>query len=154
MMNGLSGVLGKAIEQAAGKRFEDCALLADRLYSDRFTLARHTRQATDFARNPPGRLAGVTPPDFTAKDDTTRAAACDRVEKSMAFAKSLTAAQIQRTEDNDISWTGGGTPRTMEGRAFLLHFCRPSLYFHTTTAYNILRHRGIKIGKRDALGTF
>ena len=75
MMSGLSGVLGKAIEQAAAKKFEDSALLADRLYPDMFTFARQIRQATDFARNTPGRLAGVTPPDFVATDDTTLAAA-------------------------------------------------------------------------------
>jgi uncharacterized protein len=154
MMSGLSGVLGKAIEQAAAKKFEDSALLADRLYPDMFSFARQIRQATDFARNAPGRLAGVTPPDFAATDDATLAAARDRVEKSLAFVKNITAAQIEGTEDKDISWMAGGTQRTMTGRTYMLHFCMPNLYFHTTTAYNILRHRGIEIGKRDFLGTF
>jgi uncharacterized protein len=99
------------------------------------------------------QLAGVTPPDATT-DDTPLAAACDRVDKSMAFVKSIAAAQIEGTKDKDISWTAGGPQRTMRGRACLLHFCPPNLYFHTTTAYNILRHRGIEIGKRDVLGTF
>ncbi len=112
MMSDLSGVLGKAIEQAAAKKFEDAALLADRLYPDMFTLARQIRQATDFARNAPGRLAGVTPPDFAATDDATLAAARDRVEKAPAFTKSITAAWIEGTEDKDISWVAGGTQRS------------------------------------------
>lgn len=76
------------------------------------------------------------------------------MEKSLAFVKSITAAQIEGTEDKDISWMAGGTRRTMTGRAYLLHFCLPNPYFHTTMVYNILRHRGIEIGKRDFLGTF
>jgi len=81
------------------------------------------------------------------------AAARDRVEKSIAFAKSITAAQIEGTEDKDISWT---TARSglCKAAPCPLHFCLPSLYFHTTTAYNILRHRGIEIGKRVVLGAF
>jgi uncharacterized protein len=81
-----------------------------------FTFARQIRQATDFARNAPGRLAGVTPPDFAATDDTTLAAARNRVEKSLAFVESITPAQIEGTEDQDISWMAGGTQRTMTGR--------------------------------------
>ena len=154
MMSGLSGVLGKAIEQAAAKKFEDAALLSDRLYPDMFTLARQIRQASDFARNAPGRLAGVIQPDFPGTDFTTLAAARERVEQSLAFVKSISAAQLDGTEDKDVSWMAGGNQRTMKGRAYLLHFCLPNLYFHTTTAYNILRHRGIEIGKRDFLGTF
>jgi len=108
-----------------------------------FMFARQIRQTTDFARNTPGRLAGVTLPAFAATDDTTLVAARDRAEKSMAFATSITA----------ISWTAGGTQRTMKGRAHRLHFCLPNFYFHTTTADNIVRQRGIEIGKRDFLGT-
>ncbi len=154
MMSGLSGVLDKVIEQAAAMKFEDLALWADRLYPDMFTVPRQIRQATDFARNTPGRQARITPPDFAATDDATLAAARERVDKSLAFVKSATAAQIEHTEDKNISWNAGSTQRTMKGRACMLHFCRPNLYFHTTAAYNILRRRGIEIGKRDFLGTF
>lgn len=136
-------MLGKATEQVAAKKFEDSALLADRLYPDMFAFARQIRQATDFARNTPGRLAGVTPPHFAATDDTTLAAARDRVERSMAFVKSINAAQIEGTEDKDnISWTAGGTQRTMKGRAGCTSACRTS--GSTATACNILRHRAIE----------
>src|SRR3974390_3387527 len=107
MLSGLSGVLDKAATQAAAKKFDEAVLLADRLYTDMFTLARQIRQATDFARNAPARLAGVALPDFPATDDTTFAAAQDRVAKSMAFVKQFTPAQIDGTEDKEISWTAG-----------------------------------------------
>lgn len=154
MLSGLSGVLDKAATQAAAKKFDEAVLLGDRLYPDMFSLARQIRQATDFARNAPARLAGVTVPDIPATDDTTFAAAKERVEKSLAFVKGFTAAQIEGTEDKDVSWMAGQRQMSFKGRAYLLHFCHPNLFFHTTTAYNILRHRGFEIGKRDFLGTF
>ncbi|MGA3403089.1 MAG: DUF1993 family protein [Acetobacteraceae bacterium] len=154
MLSGLAGVIDKAAAQAAAKKFDEAVLLADRLYPDMFTLARQIRQATDFARNAPGRLAGVALPDFPATDDASFADAKARIEKSLAFVKDFTPAQIEGTEDKEISWTAGQRQMAFKGRAYLLHFSLPNLFFHTTTAYNILRHRGIEIGKRDFLGTF
>jgi hypothetical protein len=154
MLSGLAGVIDKAATQAAAKKFDETALLADRLYPDMFTLARQIRQATDFARNTPGRLADVKLPEFPATDDTTFAAVKERIEKSMAFVKDFAPAQIEGTEARDIKWMAGQREMSFKGRAYLLHFCLPNLFFHTTTAYNILRHRGIEIGKRDFLGTY
>jgi len=154
MLSGLAGVIDKAATQAAAKKFDEAALLADRLYPDMFTLARQIRQATDFARNTPGRLADVKLPEFPATDDTTFAAVKERIEKSMAFVKDFAPAQIEGTEARDIKWMAGQREMSFKGRAYLLHFCLPNLFFHTTTAYNILRHRGIEIGKRDFLGTY
>ena len=154
MLSGLAGVIDKAATQAAAKKFDEAVLLADRLYPDMFTLARQIRQATDFARNAPGRLAGVTLPDFPTTDDTTFAAAKERIEKSMAFVKDFAPAQIEGTEFRDIKWMAGQREMSFKGKAYLLHFCLPNLFFHVTTAYNILRHRGIEIGKRDFLGTY
>jgi len=154
MLSGLAGVIDKAAAQAAAKKFDEAVLLADRLYPDMFTLARQFRQATDFARNAPARLAGVALPEFPAADDTSFADVKARIEKSMAFVKGFTPAQLEGTEDKEISWTAGQRQMSFKGRAYLLHFCHPNLFFHTTTAYNILRHRGFEIGKRDFLGTF
>jgi len=154
MMTGLAGVIDKAAEQAKAKKFEEAALLADRLYPDMFTLARQIRQATDFARNAPARLADVKPPEFAATDDTSFAEAKTRIERSLAFVKDFAPQQIEGTEARDIRWMAGQREMSFKGKAYLLHFCLPNLFFHTTTAYNILRHRGIEIGKRDFLGTF
>ena len=97
MLTGLAGVIDKAAAQAAAKKFDEAVLLADRLYPDMFTLARQIRQATDFARNAPGRLAGVTLPDFPTTDDTSFAEAKTRIEKSLAFVKDFAPAQIEGT---------------------------------------------------------
>ncbi|HTB42263.1 MAG TPA: DUF1993 domain-containing protein [Acetobacteraceae bacterium] len=154
MLTGLAGVIDKAATQAAAKKFDEAVLLADRLYPDMFTLARQIRQATDFARNAPGRLADVKLPEFPATDDTSFAEVKTRIEKSLAFVKDFAPAQIEGTEARDIKWMAGQREMAFKGKAYLLHFCLPNLFFHTTTAYNILRHRGIEIGKRDFLGTF
>jgi hypothetical protein len=154
MLSGLAGVIDKAATQAAAKKFDEAVLLADRLYPDMFTLARQIRQATDFARNTPGRLADVTLPEFPATDDTSFAAAKERIEKSLAFVKDFAPAQIEGTEFRDITWMAGQRQMSFKGKVYLLNFCLPNLFFHTTTAYNILRHRGFDIGKRDFLGTF
>ena len=154
MMTGLAGVIDKAAEQAKAKKFDEAVLLSDRLYPDMFTLARQIRQATDFARNAPARLADVKPPEFAPPDATSFAEAKTRIERSLAFVKDFAPAQIEGTESRDIKWMAGQREMAFKGKAYLLHFCLPNLFFHTTTAYNILRHRGIEIGKRDFLGSF
>jgi hypothetical protein len=150
---GLAGVIDKAATQAAAKKFDEAVLLADRLYPDMFTLARQIRQATDFARNAPGRLADVTLPDFPATDDTSFAAAKERIEKSLAFVKDFAPAQIEGTEFRDITWMAGQRQMSFKGQDYLLHFCLPHFFFHCTTAYAILRHNGVDIGKRDYMGS-
>jgi len=154
MMTGLAGVIDKAAEQAKARKFDEAVLLADRLYPDMFTLARQIRQATDFARNAPARLADVKPPEFPTADDTSFADAKARVEKSLAFIRDFAPQQIEGTEARDIKWMAGQREMSFKGKAYLLHFCLPNLFFHTTTAYNILRHRGIEVGKRDFLGSY
>jgi hypothetical protein len=151
-LGALAAVLDKAAAHCAAKKIEEAALLNDRLFPDMFTLARQIRQATDFGRNTPGRLAGGPMPEFPATDDTSFAAAKARAEKSLAYVSSLTPAQIEGTEDKDITFGPAGNQRTMKGQAYLLHFGLPNFFFHVTTAYDILRHRGVEIGKRDFLG--
>ena len=119
-----------------------------------FPLARQFRQCSDFGRNIPGRLAGGELPSFAATDDTSFAALKARVEKSLDYVKGFTPAQIDGTEDKDINWAQGPRQMSFKGRAYLLHFGLPNFYFHATTAYNILRHRGVELGKRDFLGSF
>lgn len=154
MLGSLSAVIDKAAAHCAAKKLEESSLLQDRLFPDMFTLARQMRQASDFGRNTPGRLAGVELPNFAATDDASFAAAKARVDKSLDFVKGLTPAQIDGSEDKDINWTQGQRQMSFKGRTYLLHFCLPNFYFHCTTAYNILRHRGVELGKRDFLGSF
>ncbi len=150
----LAAVLDKAAAHAAEKKLEESAFLQARFYPDMFTLARQVRQAADFARFAPGRLAGVALPDFPGTDGTSFAELKDRVTRSLDFVRSVPADAIAGTEDKDITWMQGTNSRTMKGRPYLLHFCLPNVFFHATTAYALLRHNGVELGKRDFIGTF
>jgi uncharacterized protein len=154
ILGSLSAIADKAAAHCAEKKYEESALLSDRLFPDMFTLARQFRQASDFGRNIPGRLAGGALPDFPTTDATSFSEVKARLEKSVDYAKSFTPAQIDGTEDNDITWSAGQRQMSFKGRAYALHFGLPNFYFHATTAYNILRHRGVELGKRDFLGSF
>jgi hypothetical protein len=151
-LGALATIIDKAAAHCAEAKIEESALLLDRLYPDMFCLARQIRQAADFGRNTPGRLAGVAGPDFAAVDDTSFAAAKKRVEDSLAFVKTLTRAQVEGSEDKVITWMAGGNERKMKGADYLRQFALPNFFFFVTTAYDILRHRGVVIGKRDFLG--
>jgi hypothetical protein len=152
LLNGLSGVVDKAVAHIAEKKYDEQAFLQARLFPDMFTLGRQIRQATDFGRNAPGRLAGVDLPSFPDAD-ANFAEAKARIAKSIDFVKSFTPAQIDGTEDKDISWKAGERQMSFKGQAYLLHFCLPHFFFHCTTAYNIIRHNGVEVGKRDYMGS-
>jgi len=152
-LGALVTIIEKSAAHCAEHKIEESALLSDRLYPDMFSLARQFRQAADFGRTTPGRLAGVAGPDFAAVDDTSFAAAKKRVEDSLAFVKTLTRAQIDGTEDKVISWMAGGNERKLKGVDYLRQFALPNFFFFVTTAYDILRHRAVPLGKRDFLGT-
>ncbi|HMI15113.1 MAG TPA: DUF1993 domain-containing protein [Bradyrhizobium sp.] len=145
-LGALAGIIDKAAAHCVANKIEESALLQDRLYPDMFCLARQIRQSADFAMNTGGRLAGVTPPAMPAVDDTSFAAAKSRVETALGFVKSLTRAQV------DGAWTGDANDRKMKGNDYLQQFALPNFFFFVTTAYNILRHRGVPLEKRDFLG--
>jgi hypothetical protein len=152
LLNGLSVVVDKTAAHVAEKKYDEQAFLQSRLVPDMFPLGRQIRQATDFGRNAPGRLAGVDLPAFPDAD-ASFAEANARIAKSIDFVKGFTPAQIDGTEDKDISWKAGERTMSFKGQAYLLHFCLPHFFFHCTTAYNIARHNGVEIGKRDYMGT-
>jgi len=154
VMTTLAAILDKAAAHAAEKKLEEAAFLQARFFPDMFTMARQVRQASDFARFAPGRLAGVALPEFPNADGETFAALKDRVTRSLDFIRSVPRAGIEGTEDKDITWTQGTNQRTMKGKPYLLHFCLPNVFFHATTAYALLRHNGVELGKRDFIGTF
>jgi uncharacterized protein len=151
-LGALAGIIDKAAAHCAANKIEESALLQDRLFPDMFCLARQIRQSADFGMNTGGRLAGVAPPALPAVDDTSFAAAKSRVETALGFVKSLTRAQVDGAENKVIAWTAGGNDRKLKGNDYLQQFALPNFFFFVTTAYNILRHRGVSIGKRDFLG--
>ena len=144
-------LLAKAEAHCEARKIEEAALLGARLYPDMFPLARQVAVSTLFGRLTPGRLAGVELPDFPAA--LTSFAECrTRVADSLAFIGTLTAEQIDGTEDREYTFPAGGQPRTFTGLSYLQSFALPNFHFHTACAYMILRHSGVELGKKDYIG--
>lgn len=142
-------IIDKAAAHCVANKIEEAALLSDRLYLDMFCLARQIRQAADFGRNTPGRLAGVAGSEFTAVDDTSFTEAKKRIEESPAFVKSLTRAQVEGTEDKDVVWSVGGNDRKMKGAAYLQQFGLPNFFLchdsllHPAPSWRTARQTGL-----------
>jgi len=152
-LNGLSAVLDRAAAHAATRKIKEEDLLQMRLAPDMFPLVRQVRAATDHASNGAGRLAGKDAPKF-ANDETTIGQLKDRIARTISFLKSVTPAEIDGTEEKDISITfPNGNTRQFKGQGYLLGNSLPNFFFHTTTAYDIIRQCGVEVGKRDFMGT-
>ena len=125
-----------------------------RISDEHKRLQRRCRElAADFAKGIPARLAGVEVPKF-ADTETSFDELKARLAKTADFVKSLKPTQIDGSESRDITIPIAGTPMTFKGRPYLVNFGLPNLFFHATTAYAILRHCGVEIGKRDFIGSF
>jgi hypothetical protein len=153
MLGGLSANLAKAMSHAEAKKFDPVVLLQLRLSPDMFPLTRQVQIASDFAKSVAGRLAGVDLP--TDEDNETSIADLQaRIARTVAFLDSLNAAQFEGSEQRNIVLRPG-TPkeRTLSGQDYLLHYGLPQFFFHVTTAYALMRHNGVEIGKADYMGT-
>ena len=152
-LNGLSAVLDKAAAHAASRKIKEEDFLQMRLAPDMFPLVRQVRAATDHAGNGAARLAGKDAPKF-ANDETTIAQLEDRIGKTIEFLKSVKSGEVDGTEDKDITITfPNGNTRQFKGQGYLLGNSLPNFFFHTTTAYDIIRQCGVEVGKRDFMGT-
>ena len=151
LLNGLAGCLRKAAAHYGEKKFDESSLLSYRLFPDMFNFTKQVQAATDHARNGAARLAGIEPPKY---EDSEKSLAdlIARVERTVAFLNSIKAEQIDGAEDRTISYKMRDREFSFKGRDFLLAQSMPNFYFHTTTAYTILRHNGVEIGKRDFMG--
>ncbi len=146
------GVLKKGEAHAEAKNIEPTVLIDSRLYPDMFPLARQVQIASDVSRRSAARLAGVEAPNIQ-DTETTFPELIDRLQKTIAYLETFSADQIDGTEEKDVTVpVGGGETITMQGWPYLSFFVMPNVYFHVTTAYAILRHNGVEIGKRDYLG--
>ncbi|MET0336715.1 MAG: DUF1993 family protein [Caulobacter sp.] len=150
-LKGLAGVLTKAAAHVETKKLDPNALLQSRLYPDMFPLVRQVQIATDFAKGSVARLAGV---DVPAWDDneTSFEDLIARVQKAIDYVATFEPAQIDGSEDRDITLVRRGETSVVKGQPYLLQQAVPNFYFHLTTAYGILRKGGVEIGKRDYLG--
>ena len=154
MLGGLSGVLTKAQAHAEARKIEPDALLHSRLFPDMFSLLRQVRVACDFARSVSARLAGVEVPAYV-DDEIGFADLQARITRTLAFINGLTTEQFEGSASREIV-TQAGTPKEKRfaGRSYLLNYGLPHFYFHVTTAYNILRHNGVDVGKKDYIGSY
>ena len=124
-----------------------------RLSPDMFNLMRQVRAATDHAANAAGRLSGKELLKF-ANDETTIAQLKDRIAKTIEYLKNVKQGEVDGTEGKEIKITfPSGQVREFTGQSLLLGNALPNFYFHTTTAYDIIRQCGVEVGKRDFMGT-
>jgi len=152
-LNNLAAVLEKGAQHCEAKKIDPSVMINARLFPDMFPLRQQVQIASDTAKAGGARLAGMEPPSYT-DDETTFAQLIERTRKTVKFLESLKPAQIDGSEDKTITWKAGETTRSMQGMPYLLNRVYANLFFHCTTAYNILRHNGVEIGKQDFLGKF
>ena len=154
MLGSLDAILAKAEAHVAEKNIEPTALTQARLFPDMFPLAKQVQVACDFARGVSARLAGAEVPKYD-DNELTFADLRGLVARTLGFIDGFTPAQFEAAAEREIV-TRPGTPkeRRFSGQAYLLSYGLPQFFFHVTTAYALLRHNGLEIGKRDYMGNY
>jgi uncharacterized protein len=154
MLGGLSDVLSKAEAHAEAQKIDPAALLQARLFPDMFHLTQQVQVACDFAASVSARLAGVDVPNVAAVE-TSFADQRARIATTRTFLDSLSPEAFDGSATRDIVLRPG-TPkeRRLSGQAYLLHYGLPQFFFHVTTAYALLRHNGVPVGKKDYMGAY
>lgn len=150
-LHNLTDVLKKGHAHAHSKGVEDAVLLQTRLVPDMFPLVKQVQIATDLAESGAARLAGVEPLKLE-DNETTFVELYARIEKVVDYLKSFKPEQIDGSETRAVTFKARAREMQFEGQAYLLHFVLPNLFFHCTTAYNILREAGTPLSKTDFLG--
>lgn len=150
-LNNLAAILEKAAAHAEARKIAPAVLLNSRLFPDMFPLATQIHIANDIAQGGAARLAGAEVPAFEAKERSI-AEWIATSRATVAFLEALKPAQFEGAEDRTITWQTRSTTRNMQGTAYLFHHVLPNVFFHVTTAYDILRQAGLELGKLDYLG--
>ena len=149
-LKNLSVLLKKGAEYAAEKKVDEKVLTGSRLYPDMFPLSRQVQIACDVAKGCGARLAGVDVPKYE-DSEVTFSELQARIEKTVNFLNTLSASQIDGSEQKQIKLQAGSRELEFVGDFFLRHWALPNVFFHITTTYNILRHNGVPVGKMDYL---
>ncbi len=154
MLTALKAILAQADAHASAKTIAPEALLQARLFPDMFPLIKQVQIAADFARGISARLAGVDVPAYDG-NETSFAELDALLAKTLAFVEGLEPAQFEGSETKEIVLRPG-TPKEkkLSGQAYLSNYGLPQFFFHVTTAYALLRHNGLAIGKRDYMGAY
>jgi hypothetical protein len=151
VLENLAAILEKTAAHAEARKIDPAVLLASRLYPDMFPLVKQVQIASDAAKGGAARLAQMEPPAYE-DNEATLADLVARLRKTVAYLRTIGAEQIDGSEDRTVTWKTRTATKTMQGMPYLLNHVLPNLYFHVTTAYAILRHNGVEIGKGDFLG--
>jgi hypothetical protein len=151
MLTNLSNILKKGEAFAREKNIDGAVLINDRLAPDMFPLSKQIQIACDQVKNGMARLAGVEAPKFDDSESTFEQLQ-ERIAKTIAFAKTITSTQLEGSETKEIKFSIKEWDFEFVGDQYLLIWIIPNFYFHITTAYNILRHNGVAVGKSDYLG--
>lgn len=151
MLNNLKHLLEKGATHAQSKKIDEAILTSDRLFPDMYPLSRQVQIACDMSKGCGARLAGVEAPKY---EDTeiTFAQLITRIDNTITFLKTLTASQIDGSEQKPISFKIRDHEFNFSGIDYVFNWAIPNVYFHITTTYNILRHNGVELGKPDFLG--
>ena len=151
LLGALSAILAKASSWAETRKIDQPVLINARLAPDMFALSRQVQIACDFAKGAGARLAGLEPPKYE-DNETTFAELRARIDKTRKFMATLSAAQIDGSEERVIKLKIAGKDIEMKGLEYLLYTAMPNFYFHYTSTYAILRHNGLDLAKKEYLG--
>lgn len=147
----LAKMLDKAAQHASAKKFDPSVLVNARIAPDMYPLVKQVQLSCDFAKNSAGRLAGQDPPRFEDNEKTLEELKA-RVAKTLDYLQGVRAGALEGSEDRDVKLSlPNNTSLEFKGLPFLKDWALPNFYFHVVTAYAILRHNGVEIGKRDYL---
>ncbi len=150
-LNGLVGCMKKAQARYADKKYDESTLLGFRLYPDMYSFAKQVQMATDHARICTAMLTGLEAPKCE-DDEKSLAELIARVEKMLAWLNAVKPEQVDGTEGKAVTLKMRDREMNFTGIELLLNRSMPNFYFHTTTAYDILRHNGVELIKRDFMG--
>ncbi|MEH2396411.1 DUF1993 domain-containing protein [Nostoc sp.] len=150
-LNNLVSILEKGATYAETKKIDPSVLINSRLSPDMFPLSKQVQIASDIVNRGAARLAGIEPPQFE-DNETTFPQLIDRIHQTISHLNTFKPEQIDGSEERTITLKMGDKSLDFQGMPFLLYFVLPNLYFHVTTAYDILRHCGVELGKQDFLG--
>ncbi len=153
MLGNLSAILEKAAAHAEAKKIDPAVFINARLAPDMYPLSRQVQIATDMAKGCAARLSGIEIPSYPDTESTFPELQA-RIAKTVAFLQSVSAEQINGSEDRTVILKLHGHEISFLGQPYLLNYVLPNVYFHITTAYAILRHNGLEIGKRDYIGNY
>ena len=150
-LNNLAAILEKAAAHAEARKIDPAVLMATRLYPDMLPFSRQVQIASDTAKGGVARLAGGEAPKFEDNEASIPELVA-RLRKTVSYLETIKPEQVDGSEDKTVTWKSQSSTKSMQGLPYLLSHVTPNIHFHVATAYGILRHCGVEIGKQDFLG--